>query len=133
MWCLIGHAPYNDSTAIMVAFHIVTQLAQGVFIGGGIVPVDSPIDGNLAPEQQSFALCQPYHLLVMRIMGQSEEVAAQLLGPTDECLVILFPCAAARLERCFFVDGYSAQENLFAIEQDFVAGSLYVAKTDFVA
>ena len=70
MWCLIGHAPYNDSTAIMVAFHIVTQLAQGVFIGGGIVPVDSPIDGNLAPEQQSFALCQPYHLLVMRIMGQ---------------------------------------------------------------
>ena len=75
-WSFIGHTPYNNGTAVMIALDIISKLSVSIVIGFLVIPLDSPIHRDLAPHHQALFLGHAHHLFVMRIVSQTDKVTS---------------------------------------------------------
>ena len=116
---LVGHGPDDHVRAVAVADDHVRELVLCIGVGRGILPLDGPVDGNLIPDQQAHLLGGAHHRLVVRVMRQAHEVAAQLLGPSEQDAGIRLAVGpAAGRGRDFLVDRDALAEDGLPVQQD---------------
>ena len=129
----VGHRPDHHVGAVLIARNHVRQLRLGIGIGRGILPLDRPVDRNLRPHHQPHLLGRADHRLVVGIVRQPHEVAAHLLGPSQQdAALLLGESAAAHAVGRLLVDRHAAAEYLLPVEQNLRAPGLDRAETDAV-
>jgi hypothetical protein len=81
---LVGDGPEDDGGLVAVAADHFGELLFGLGEDGGVVEVERPVDGDLAPDQDAAAVGFAGHALVVGVVGEADVVAAELLGPVEE-------------------------------------------------
>ena len=132
MWRLVGNRPDDDVGAVVVATNHVRQLLAGIVVGLRVTPGNRPIDGNFRPHQYTHAFGLAHHFLVVRIVSQTNEVAAQFLGPSQQCAGVLHAIGTTSAIGFLVVDGDALQEDRLAVQQNLFAACLDGAETDGV-
>ncbi len=115
---LVRHRPQDDRRAVLVASDHLTQLAPGIGQGGLVLPLDRPVNRDLGPYQQAELVCNAHHVLVVRVVGQSDEVAVELLHPFEQGARVLGTVRPAITFRRLFVHTDATEEHRLSIEQD---------------
>ena len=113
---LVPHRPEDHGGAVAVARDLLRQLRAGVGQRARVGPGDRPVDGDLRPDQQPQPIGGTGHLLVVRVVGQAHEVAAQLLGQAQQRLRVGARGGPPAASEGFLVQRDPAQENRTPIE-----------------
>ena len=129
---LVGNTPDDDIRTVMVAGNHVLQLCLSILIGGEVLPGDGPIDGNLRPHQNTHALSFAHSIFVVRIVGQTHEVATQLLRPREQRVGISRAVGATAAVGFLLVYADTLQEDGLTVEQNLLAARLNLAETHLV-
>ncbi len=74
----------------------------------GIFPLDGPVDGHLSPDHQSHLIGHAQHGLVVGVVRQANEIAAQFFCPTQECPRIVVAPSPAGSGGSLLMDADSA-------------------------
>ena len=77
-------APDDHIGSVPVSGDHVYELGLGIGICLRILEPDGPVYRNLGPYHEPHLLSHTDHMFIMRIMGQSYEIASHLLGPAKQ-------------------------------------------------
>ena len=127
--CLVGNAPDDDGSAVLVPVDHVVQLALGVGVGLLVGPVDGPVDRNLVPHHDTHLLGLAHLQFAVRIVGQTHKVAVQLLGPSQQGAALLQVACASLCEGGLLVDGHTAQEDGLPVQHNLLPLRLDAAES----
>ena len=132
VWSLVGDAPNNDVGAVVVAAYHVGELLLGIVVCAGVGPGDGPVARDFAPYHYAHPFGLAYHVLIVRVVGQADKVAAQFLRPGEQRARVLHGVRAAAAVGLLLVYGYAFQEDRLIVQQYLLAAGLDGAETDFI-
>ena len=92
--------------------------------------MDRPVDRHLRPHHQAELVRDARHVLIVRIMREPHEVAAELLRPAKQQPRVLLGMRAPAAQRILLVQRDSAQKYRLAVEQDVRASHGDAAKAN---
>src|SRR5271157_2739615 len=72
---LISHGPEDHACPVEIPLDQLAELVFRIRIGRWILEIDGPVHGDLFPEQESLRVGHLCSQLMMRVMGQAQEVA----------------------------------------------------------
>src|SRR5262245_29595475 len=72
----VGHRLDDYGSAVPITSDHFTQLVLGVCQSSRILPLNGPVNRNFGPHHQSESVCLSDHLLVVRIVGQTNKITA---------------------------------------------------------
>ena len=129
---LVSNTPDDDVGTIVVASNHIRKLLFRIFECLGIGPRDSPVARNLRPHHKPHTFCFTHHILVMRIVSQTDIVASQLLSPAKQGTSILYRMSTTTTVWFLLVYRDSLQEDGLAIKQNLLVASLDSTETYLV-
>jgi hypothetical protein len=97
--------------SVLVALDELGQLLSSIDERKGGLPLDSPIDGNLRPDEHPQLVGEPHCVLVVRVVCKTHAIGAELLRPTEQDAGIVRAMSTSGAERGLFVDRYPPQED----------------------
>ena len=84
------------------------------------------------PKEQPQFVGDAGHVLIVRVVGEANIIAAQFLGPAEQLAGFSSRGGAAAAQGIFLVEANPAQENGFAVEQNVGAAGFNRAKAEFL-
>ena len=115
---LVADRPQDHRRAVVVARDLLAELRPRRRQRADVGPGDRPVDRDLRPDQQAQAIRGARHLVAVRVVREADEVAAQLLGQTQQRLRLRARRGAAAAAQRLLVQRDAAQEDRLAVEQD---------------
>ena len=116
----------------MVAGYHIGELLFGIVVSAGVGPGDGPVAGDFAPYHYAHPFGLAYHVLIVRVVGQADKVAAQFLRPGEQRARVLHGVRAAAAVGLLLVYGYAFQEDRLIVQQYLLAAGLYGAETNLI-
>src|ERR1700683_4527929 len=118
---LVGKRPKDDGGVVVVAADQLVELLFGVVEGGGVGPVNAPVDGDFGPDENTELVGDAVFGFDVWVVSHADEVAVELVRPVEEgCCVLLGPGAAAA-HGGFVVVADATEEDGLAVGVDLVA------------
>ena len=129
---LVGDTPDDDVGTIMVASNHICKLLLSILEGLRISPIDSPIARNLRPYQNALTFSLAHHILVVRIMSQTNKITSQFLSHSQQCTGIFYRVSTTSTIGFLLMNTDSLQEDGLTIQQNLFIASLDSTETYLV-
>ena len=123
---------HDDARPIAIARDQIRELRLCVRERLRILPLDSPVDRHLFPQHQAQLVGDARHVLVVRVVREPHEVAAQLLGPAEQQAGVFHGVRASATQGIFLVERDAAQEDRTAVQKNVGATDSDAAKADAI-
>ena len=128
----VAHGPDDHARAVVVTSDQLAQLVLRVLIRRFPREADRPVHRDLFPQKEPFPVRELRHLLIVRVVREAHEIAAELLRDADRLEALLVARCLAVLH-ALLVAADAAQEDRLSVQQNIVALHPDLPESDLVA
>ena len=126
---LVADAPQDHARPVAVPADQLGELVFRVRVGVLGREVDVPVDRDLLPEQEAFLVGDPGRAVVVRVVGEAQEVGVEGARVPEAAADVLLRRRLAQ-HHVVLVDADAPQEQRFSIEEKLAPDGADLAETD---